>query len=178
MVEQTHICPIHNRAWSDVPASSCPWCVNEQLQAEIKRLNDETCLLAMIQQERDEAYAVIAEMQDGDNPELWGCLVADRNKLKVEVKRLRWSTMWHKLDGDPTVLPAIEEVVALALHTLTVLGVRVSGDDGWHWERVYDCPIVYRKKWSTEDSEQIDEEPTAWHSLPMAAADAAGGKNV
>jgi len=33
--ERTHLCPKHNKAWIDVPASSCPWCEIERLQAKL-----------------------------------------------------------------------------------------------------------------------------------------------
>lgn len=56
---------------------------------EVKRLNRETLLLGLITEERDEAQAVIREIKDGDNPDLWGELVKQRDESSKEVKRLR-----------------------------------------------------------------------------------------
>ncbi len=56
---------------------------------QAKRLNRETLLLGLVTEERDEAYAVIREMKDDDNPDLWGSLVKQRDKSVTEVKRLR-----------------------------------------------------------------------------------------
>ena len=57
--------------------------------AEVERLKEETQLLSLVTAERDEAHAVIAEFDGGDNPDLWGMLVAERNAAKAEIKRLR-----------------------------------------------------------------------------------------
>jgi len=81
---------------------------------------------------------------------------------------------WHVLDKDKTDLPAIGEVVAIELPKLPptncirmMFGVRVSTECGWYWERVYDSPMWYQEQWSTEDSEDLeDEEPLRWHALP------------
>ena len=57
--------------------------------AAIERLKEETQLLALVTRERDELRAVVAEIDEGDNPELWGELVKQRDESLAEIKRLK-----------------------------------------------------------------------------------------
>jgi len=56
---------------------------------EIKRLKEETILLALIAAERDELRAVVQEIDSGDNPDLWGTLVAQRDTVTGILRRAK-----------------------------------------------------------------------------------------
>lgn len=59
-------------------------------EAENKRLREEIVLLAVITQERDELRKVVEAIETGgDNPDLWGALVKQRDEGQAEVERLR-----------------------------------------------------------------------------------------
>jgi hypothetical protein len=56
---------------------------------ELERLKDELVLFALITKERDELRAVVQEIDDGDNPDLWGTLVSQRNDLQTTLAELK-----------------------------------------------------------------------------------------
>ena len=60
-----------------------------ELHAEVKRLKDETLLLGLLTEECSELRAVIEEMDGGDNADLWGTLVKQRDNSKKELDKIR-----------------------------------------------------------------------------------------